>query len=89
MIEPRCLIQDDGRPCLLRDDFAIGENGFIGPAWPPMRWRRSAGSKSEAPHAQAGLSFGEAGGGVASPSTTGAATVNSDLWQKRRFRALT
>ncbi len=63
MIEPRCLIQDDGRPYLLRDDFAIGENGFIGPAWPPMRWHRSAGSKSEAPHAQAGLSFGEAGGG--------------------------
>src|SRR5258707_898875 len=61
MIEPRSLIQDDGRPCLLRDDFAIGENGFIGPARPPMGWHRSAGSQSEAPHAPAGLSFG--GGG--------------------------
>jgi hypothetical protein len=30
MIEPRCLIEDDGRPCLLRDDFAVGENGFLG-----------------------------------------------------------
>jgi hypothetical protein len=29
MIEPRCLIQEDGRSCLLQDDFAIGENGFV------------------------------------------------------------
>src|SRR5713226_73816 len=36
MIEPRCLIEDDGRPCLLRDDFAIGENGFIGYALAPI-----------------------------------------------------
>jgi hypothetical protein len=35
MIEPRCSIQDDGRPRLLRDDFAVGENGFIGPARGP------------------------------------------------------
>jgi hypothetical protein len=31
MIEPRCLIKEHGRPCLLRDDFAVRENGFIGP----------------------------------------------------------
>jgi hypothetical protein len=35
MIEPRCLIEDDGRPRLLRDDFAVGQNGFIGPACGP------------------------------------------------------
>lgn len=29
VIEPRCLIQEDGRSCLLQDDFAIGENGFV------------------------------------------------------------
>jgi hypothetical protein len=32
MIEPRFLIRADGRSRLLRDDFAVGENGFIGPA---------------------------------------------------------
>jgi hypothetical protein len=31
MIEPRCLIEEHGRPSLLRDDFAVGENGFTGP----------------------------------------------------------
>jgi hypothetical protein len=35
MIEPRCLIEEHGRPSLLRDDFAVGENGFIGPARGP------------------------------------------------------
>jgi len=49
MIEPRCLIQDDGRPCLLRDDFAIGENGFIGPVLPPMRWRQSIRKRNQQP----------------------------------------
>jgi hypothetical protein len=29
MIEPRCLIQEDGRSCLFQDDFAVGENGFV------------------------------------------------------------
>ena len=40
MIEPRCLIKEHGRPCLLRDDFAVGENDFMGPARGPA-WRRS------------------------------------------------
>jgi hypothetical protein len=31
MIEPRCWIEGHGRPSLLRDDFAVGENGFTGP----------------------------------------------------------
>jgi hypothetical protein len=35
MIEPRCLIEEHARPRLLRDDFTVGENGFIGPARGP------------------------------------------------------
>jgi hypothetical protein len=31
IIEPHCLIKADGISRLLRDDFAVGENGFIGP----------------------------------------------------------
>ena len=50
MIEPRCLIKEHGRPCLLRDDFAVGENGFIGPARGP-----AAPIDKEAQSAAAGL----------------------------------
>jgi hypothetical protein len=32
MIAPHCLIEDHGRPYLLRDDFTARENGFTGPA---------------------------------------------------------
>jgi hypothetical protein len=35
MIAPHCLIEDHGRPCLLRDDFTVRENGFIGSALGP------------------------------------------------------
>jgi hypothetical protein len=31
MIEPRCWIEGYCRSRLLLDDFAVGENGFIGP----------------------------------------------------------
>jgi hypothetical protein len=43
MIEPRCLNKADGRSRLLRDDFALWENGFIGLALATHSQARSTG----------------------------------------------
>ena len=37
MIEPRCLIKEHGRPCLLRDDFAGRGKWFHGASAGPGR----------------------------------------------------
>jgi hypothetical protein len=55
MIKPRCLNKADGRSRLLRDDFALWENGFIGPALATDTQARSTGKPTglERPHARA------------------------------------
>jgi hypothetical protein len=53
MIEPRCLIKADDRSRLLRDDFAVWENGFIGPALATYSQARSIDTGLERPDARA------------------------------------
>ena len=57
MIEPRCLNKADGRSRLLRDDFALWENGFIGPALATHSQARSTGKPTglERPDERAGF----------------------------------
>jgi hypothetical protein len=48
MIEPRCLIKSEGRSRLLRDDFAVGENGFIRPTLASHSEARTTGNREPA-----------------------------------------